>query len=130
GQFPHAEVVNDQQRDGGEIRQVRLSRAVERRIGDLLEKRVGLTIDDGIALVDSRAAEGLGEMTLARAWRAEQEHVFALPDEARSRELVDQRAVHLFIELKIERVERAIGIAKASLFVATLQEPVLPPQEF
>ena len=36
-QFPHAEIVDDQQRHGREIRQDGLARAVQRRVGEFLE---------------------------------------------------------------------------------------------
>ena len=44
-------------------------------------------------------------------------------------QLVDQRAVHLLVEIKVEGVERAIGIAKARLFVPALEQSVLPTQQ-
>ena len=82
-QLPHAEVVDDQQRHGGEIGEVVLAGAVERGVGDLLEQRVRLAVEDAIALLDRGAADGLGEVALAGAWRAEKERVLALRDEAR-----------------------------------------------
>ena len=94
-----------------------LAGAVERGVGEFLEQRVRFAIEDAIALLDRRAADGLGEMALAGAWRAEKERVFALRDEAAGGQLVDQRAVHLLVEIEIEGVERAIGIAEARLFV-------------
>ena len=45
--------------------------------------------------------------------RAEKQGVLALGDEARGGELVDQRAIHLLVEIEIKGVERAIGIAEA-----------------
>ena len=83
------EVVDDQQRHGREVREEGLAGAVERRVGDLLEQRVGFTIDDAIALLDRGAADRLREMALAGARWAEKERVFALADEAGRRELVD-----------------------------------------
>ena len=41
-----------------------------------------LAVEDAIALLDGRAADRLGEMALAGAGRAEEEHVLALQDEA------------------------------------------------
>jgi hypothetical protein len=69
-------------------------------------------------------------MTLPRPWWAEKEGIVPLRDEAAGRQLVDQRAVHLLVEIEIEGIERAIGIAKARQFVATLEEPVLTPEQF
>ncbi len=106
-----------------------LARAIERGVGEFLEQRVRFAIDDAIALLDHGAADGLGEMTLARPWWPEKERVFALRDEAAGGELVDQRAIHLLVEIEIEGIERAIGIAKARLFVPALEEAVLPAQE-
>ena len=82
-QLAHAEVVDDQQRDGGEIGEVLLAGAVERGVGDLLEQRVRLAVEDAVALLDRGAADGLGEMALAGAGWAEKERVLALRDEAR-----------------------------------------------
>ena len=44
--------------------------------------------------------------------RARSGGVFPLPDETASGELVDRRAIHLLVEIEIEGVERAIGIAE------------------
>ena len=60
-----------------------LARAVERGVGDLLEERVRLAVEDAVALLDGGAADRLGEVALAGAGRAEEEHVLALRDEAR-----------------------------------------------
>jgi hypothetical protein len=76
-------------------------------------------------VLDHRAANGLGQMTFPRPWWAEKERVFPLRDEAAGRQLVDQRAVHLLVEIEIEGIERAIGIAKARQFMATLEQAVL-----
>ena len=96
-----------------EIGEEVLARAVERGVGDLLEERVGLAVDDAVALLDRGAADGLGEVALAGAGRAEEERVLALRDEARGGELVDQRAVHLLVEVEVEAVERAVRVAEA-----------------
>ena len=69
-------------------------------------------------------------MALAGAGRTEEERVFALGDEARGGELVDQRAIHLLVEIEIEGVERAIGIAEAGELVPALEQSVLPAPEF
>ena len=74
----------------GELREVVLAGAVERRLGEFFEQRVGLAIDDAVALLDGRAADRLGEVALAGAGRPEEEHVLALRDEARGGELVDR----------------------------------------
>src|SRR5205809_7346200 len=109
--------------------EMRLAGGVERRVGEFLEERVGFAIDDAIALLDHGAADGLGQMTFPRPWWAEKERVFPLRDEAAGRQLVDQRAVHLLVEIEIEGIERAIGSANARQFMTTLEETVLSPQE-
>ena len=42
---------------------------VERGVGEFLEQRVGLAIDDAVALLDGRATDGLCEVALAGAGR-------------------------------------------------------------
>ena len=66
-------------------------------------------------------------MALAGAGRAEEERVFALADEAGRSQLVDERPIHLLVEIQIKPVERVIRITEASLFMAPGKEPVLPP---
>src|SRR5947209_18346420 len=68
-----------------------------------------------MALLDERAAEGLGEMTLARAGRAEEDDVLALGEEAAGGEREDEVAVHLLVEGEVEAVEGLVGIAKLGL---------------
>jgi hypothetical protein len=71
--------------------------------------------------------DGLSQMAFAGTWRTEEERVFALADEAGRGEVVDERPIHLLVEIEIKPVERAIPIAEAGLFVAAFKEPVLPP---
>jgi len=71
----------------------------------------------------------LRQVTLPCARWPEQERVFALRDEATGRELVDQRSIHLLVEIEIEGVERAAGITEARLFVSALEQSVLPAQQ-
>ncbi len=97
----------------------------ERGLGDLLEQDVRFAVEDAVALLNRGAADGLREMALARAGHAEKEDVFAPLDEAAGGELVDQGAIHLLVEVEIEGVERAVGVAEAGLLVPAGQEPVL-----
>ena len=46
GQSPHPEVINEEQRDGGDLRDVLLAGAGELRIGEFLEEDVGLAVQD------------------------------------------------------------------------------------
>ena len=91
---------------------------------------VGLAVEDAVALQDGGAADRLGEMTLARARRPEEEDVLALLDEAAGRQVVDERAVHLLVEIEIKGVERAIGVAEARLLDAAGDQPVLAAEQF
>ena len=52
-----------------------------------------------------------------------------MQDEAGRGQVVDERAVHLLVEIEIEGVERAIGIAKARLLDTPRDQPVLPAQQ-
>jgi len=68
-------------------------------------------------------------MALAGARRTEEERIFALGDEACRGELVDQGSVHLFVEIKVKGVERAVGVAEARGLDASTEESVLAPQK-
>ena len=80
-ELAHAEVVDDEQRHGGQQFHVLFARAVEGGFGDFLEQGVGLAVEDAIALLDGGLADGLGEMAFAGAGRAEKQRVFAAGDE-------------------------------------------------
>ena len=69
GQPPHPQVVNEEQGDGGELRDVLLARAGELRIGELLEEDVGFPVQDAMTLLDHGEADRLGQVALARAGR-------------------------------------------------------------
>ena len=129
GQLPHAEVVDDEQRHGGEISQVVLACAVQGGVSDLLHEGVRLAVDDAVALQDGSAADGLGEMALAGAGRAQEERVLALSDETCGGQVVDESAVQLAIEIEVEAVEGALGVAEASLLEPALEEPVLTTEQ-
>ena len=60
-QLAHAEVVDDQQRDGGEQFHVFLALAIERGVGQFFQQDVRLAIEHAIALLDDGVADGLGE---------------------------------------------------------------------
>ena len=90
---------------------------------------MSLAVDHAVALLDRGAPDRLGEMALAGAGRPEEQDVFALGDEARGCELVDQSPVHLLVEIKVEGVERAVGVAEARGLDATGREAVLTPQQ-
>src|SRR5688500_9718384 len=69
-------------------------------------------------------------MALAGAGWTEEEDVLVLGDEACRGELVDERAIHLLVEIKVKGVERALGVTKARELVSALEEAVLPAAEF
>jgi len=83
-----------------------------------------LAVEHAVALVDGRAAQGLRQMTHARARRPEQEHVLSLQDEAAGGEFMDQGAIHLLVEIEIKGVERAVGVAEARLLDPARDQPV------
>ena len=78
---------------------------------------------------DGGEPEGLGQVTLARAGRSEQEHVFVLRDEARRGEIEDEPAIQLRVEIEVEAIERGRTVAEAGFVDATREEPILPPHE-
>ena len=129
GQPPHPEVVNEEQRDGGDLRDVLLAGAGELRIGEFLEEDVGLPVEDAMALLDHGEADRLGQVALAGAGRPMKQAVLVLGDEAAGGELKDQPAIHLLVEVEVERVEGLAAIAEAGLRDAALEEPVLAAQE-
>ena len=67
GQPPHPKVVNEEQRDGGDLRDVLLARAGELRIGEFLEEHVGLPVQNAMALLDHGEADRLGQVALPRS---------------------------------------------------------------
>ena len=119
-----------EQRHGRELREVVLACAGERGVGEFFQQRVRFAVDDAIALLDGGASDGLREVALAGAGWAEKERILPLGDEARGGELVDERAIHLLVEIEIKIVERAIGIAKARQLVPALEQPVLSAVQF
>ena len=117
-QLAHAEVVDDEQGHAGQLGQIGLAGVGERCLGEFFEEGVGFAVDDAVALLDRGAADGLGNVALARTGRADQEGVFALGDETRGGELEDERAVDLLVEDEVEAVERAVGVAESGLLVS------------
>ena len=121
-QFPHAQVVDDEQRHGAQGREQGLAGPVESGVSDRLDEGVGLVVEDLMALVDRGPPEGLREMTLAGAGRAEEEGILVLRDETAGGELVDQSAIHLLVKREVKAVERAIGVPEACLLVPPGQQ--------
>lgn len=126
GQLAHAEIIDDEERDGGEFGDALGARAVDRCFGELLEQDVRLAV----ALLDRSVSDRLRDVTLARPGRSEEECVFVLRDEASGRELEDDAAIHLLVEIEIEGVEGLRRVAKSGLLDASLDESIAASQEF
>ena len=110
---------------------VLFARAVERGFGEFLEQDVGLAVEHAIALLDGGLADGLGQVTLAGAGRAEKQGVFVPGDEGAGGEIEDQAAIHLLVEGEVEVVEGLLrSRGTAACFVPPLQQAVAAPGEF
>jgi hypothetical protein len=90
---------------------------------------VGFAVKDAMALLDDGHPDGLGQMALAGAGRAEEEPVLVLGDEAAGRQLEDEPAIELPIEVEIEGVQRLAHVTEAGLFEAAVEQPVLASKE-
>src|SRR5579871_626782 len=91
---------------------------------------MGLAVEDLVALLNGRLADGLGQVALARATWPEEQCVFSPLDEGAGGEIEDEAAIHLGIEGEIEVVERLVDIAEARLFPAALQQAISAACEF
>ena len=65
-QLAHAEVIDDEQRHAGQLGQIGLAGVGERCLGEFFEEGVRFAVDDAVALLDRGAADGLGNVALAR----------------------------------------------------------------
>ena len=74
-------LVDDQQGNRGDGFHVLLASAVDDGFGELFQQDVGLPIQDAIALLDGGLPDGLSQMALAGAARAEEERILAPADE-------------------------------------------------
>ena len=104
-QFAHAKIVDDQERDFSQLREEDPSGSVQRGVGDFLDEGMCLSLEYAMALLNGCPANGLCQVTLAGSRRAKEERVFALRDKARRGQVVDQGAIHLLVEIKVEAVE-------------------------
>lgn len=80
-------------------------------------------------LLDHRVPDRLREVALPRAWRAEKERVLVLRHEATGRELEDELAIHLLVEVEIESIERLAVVAKRGVLDAASEQSVLARDE-
>src|SRR5437762_7873485 len=92
-ELPHAQVVDDEEGDRGKLGHPLAAGAGERGLRELLEAAVRFAVQHAMALPDDGVAERWGEMTLARAGRAEEDDIVALGEEAARGELEDEVAV-------------------------------------
>jgi len=59
-QLPHAQVVDDEERHGGQVGDKQLPGAVDGGLGQGFDEQVRFTVDDPIALLNRGPADGLG----------------------------------------------------------------------
>ena len=106
------------------------ARAVGDGLGQFIQQDVRFAIQHAVALLDGGLADGLGQVTLARAAGTEKQRIFPLADEGARGQVEDQAAIHLRIEGEVEVVQRLVRIAEGGLFAPALQQPVAAPGEF
>ena len=75
-------------------------------------------------------ANGLGQVTFAGSARAEKQSVFALVNEGGCGQVKDETAIHLGVEGEIEVVQSLVGVAKAGLFAAAVEQALTAPGQF
>src|SRR5277367_717881 len=83
-----------------------------------------------VALLNGSLTDSLCQMTFSRSAWAKEECIFAFVDKAAGSQIEDQAAIHFRIEGEVEVIESPVGIAKAGLLAATLQEPVGAASQF
>src|SRR5580700_3431900 len=82
-----------------------------------------------VVLLNSSLADGLGQVTLAGAARAEKQSVFALADEGAGGQVEDQTAIHLGVEIEVELVEGLVRVAELGLLAPAVEQPLAPPAQ-
>jgi hypothetical protein len=129
-QLAHSQVVDDQQRHGGQQFHKLLALAIERGVGQFFQQCVGFAIQHAVALLDDGVPDGLCAVTFAAARWTKKQGIFALSDPVRRGQFEDQIAIHLGVELEVEVVQALVGIAELRLFVASLQQPLAAAGQF
>ena len=129
GQLAHPKVIDDEERNGGQLGEVGLAGLGECGLGQFFKQRVGLAIEDAVALLDGGVADRLREVALAGAGGAEEEGILPLRDETCGRQLVDERSIHLLVEGEVEAIQCPVRIAEARLLVAAREQAVLATLE-
>src|SRR3974377_1406753 len=74
------------------------------------------TVDHPIALADDRLPDSLGQVTFARAGWTQKKGVLMASDERCGRQIEDQAAIHLLVEVEIEVIERHLGSRNCACF--------------
>ena len=74
-ELAHAEVVDDEQRDGRDVGEIVLPRTGELRLDEVLDEGMRLAIEDAMALLDHGEADRLGQVALAGARRTKEEAI-------------------------------------------------------
>src|SRR5207302_7661804 len=83
GQLAHAQVIDDQQRDGGQPVHHLFAGTFQRSFGKFFQQSMSLTIEHSIPLLDGSRADRLSQMTLSASRWTEKESVFAARSEER-----------------------------------------------
>ena len=120
-EFAHTEVVDDEQRHGGDRFHVLFAAAVGDGVGQFIEQDVRFAIQHFVALLDGALADGLRQVAFAGPAGAEKQRVFALVDEGCGGQVEYQAAIHFWIEGEVKVIESPVGIAKGGLFTAALE---------
>ena len=128
-ELAHPEIVDDEQGDGGDGGDEVLPGAGELRLREILDEDVGLAIEDTVALLDHGEAQGLRQVALAGAGRAEEEGIVVLRHPARGRQLEDEGPVQLLVEVEVKGVQALAHVPEARLLEAAFEEAVLAADE-
>jgi hypothetical protein len=123
-QLAHAEVVDDEQWHSGDRFHVLFACAVGDGLGQFIEQDVGFAVQHFVALLNGCLPDGLGQVAFPGSSRTQKQRVLALVDEGAGGEIENQAAIHFRIEGEVEVIECPVGIAKAGLLAAALQQPI------
>ena len=82
---------------------------------------MSLAVEHAVVLLDGGLPDGLSQMALARAARAEEERILAPADEGAGGQVEDETAIDLRVESEVEVVEGFVGITEAGLFAPQLE---------
>ena len=83
---------------------------------------MGFSIHHAVALLNGGLPNGLSQMTLAGAARAEKQSVFPLADESAGSQIEDQTAIHFRVEIEVELVESLLRVPELGQFAPPLEQ--------